>query len=389
MRGDARDMRTVEPLLKRADAVIPLAALVGAPLCARDEIGATSLNRDAVVDLAKRVSRDQLVVYPTTNSGYGVGDGNAFCTEESPLRPVSLYGRTKVEAEAAVLEHRQRRLAPPGDGVRHVAAHAARPAGQRLRLARRHRPRRRAVRGAFPPQLHPCARRGEGVSCTRSTTSRRCAASRSMSACRRRTCRKAQLCERIERHVPGFVWLEAPVGEDPDKRDYVVSNEKMEATGWRPDVTLDAGITELVKGYRCCATGNSPMSDRRVSDRLGVPPPGRMLDMAAAAAAAGASNWCSISATSRTAIGWFRPDLPPGEEPAYPLRVGFCQDCTHGADRSHDPEGIDVLRLSLRFGNHEDPAGAFPRNLRPHRRAPMGSARRTSWSISAATTAPG
>jgi nucleoside-diphosphate-sugar epimerase len=66
---------------------------------------------------------------------------------------------------------------------------------------------------------------------------------------------KAQLCERIARHVPGFVWLEAPVGEDPDKRDYVVSNEKIEKTGWSPDVSLDAGITELVKGFRMLRNG--------------------------------------------------------------------------------------------------------------------------------------
>ena len=92
-------MRVVEPLLKRADLVIPLAALVGAPLCARDQIGATSLNRDAVLDLAKRVSRDQMVVYPTTNSGYGVGYVTEMCTEQSPLNPVSLYGRSKVAAE--------------------------------------------------------------------------------------------------------------------------------------------------------------------------------------------------------------------------------------------------------------------------------------------------
>ena len=101
VRGDARDMRIVEPLLRKADIVMPLAALVGAPLCARDEVGATSLNCDAVVNLMKRVSRDQRVVYPTSNSGYGIGEGNAYCTEESPLRPVSLYGRTKVDAEAA------------------------------------------------------------------------------------------------------------------------------------------------------------------------------------------------------------------------------------------------------------------------------------------------
>src|SRR3954452_9894029 len=103
VRGDARDMRVVEPLLRDADLVIPLAALVGGPLCARDEIGAISLNRDAVVNLMQRVSAQQRVIYPTTNSGYGVGEANAYCTEESPLRPVSLYGRTKVDAEEAVL----------------------------------------------------------------------------------------------------------------------------------------------------------------------------------------------------------------------------------------------------------------------------------------------
>jgi nucleoside-diphosphate-sugar epimerase len=66
---------------------------------------------------------------------------------------------------------------------------------------------------------------------------------------------KAQLCDRIAKHVPGFVWLEAPVGEDPDKRDYIVSNEKIEATGWQPDHGLAAGVRELVKGYRMLRNG--------------------------------------------------------------------------------------------------------------------------------------
>jgi nucleoside-diphosphate-sugar epimerase len=254
VRGDARDMRTVEPLLKRADAVIPLAALVGAPLCARDEIGATSLNRDAVVDLAKRVSRDQLVVYPTTNSGYGVGDANAFCTEESPLRPVSLYGRTKVDAEAAVLG------TCSGVSLRLATVFGMSP---RMRLDllvndftwravtdravvlfeahfRRNYIHVRDVAKAFLHAIDNYATmRGEpfNVGLSEANLS------------------KAQLCERIARHVPGFVWLEAQVGEDPDKRDYVVSNEKLEATGWRPDVTLDAGIKELVKGYQMLRNG--------------------------------------------------------------------------------------------------------------------------------------
>jgi nucleoside-diphosphate-sugar epimerase len=103
VRGDARDMRIMGELLAKHDVIIPLAALVGAPLCAGDETGAVSLNRDAVVALTQRLSPDQRVVFPNSNSGYGIGMSNAYCTEESPLRPVSLYGRTKVEAEDAVL----------------------------------------------------------------------------------------------------------------------------------------------------------------------------------------------------------------------------------------------------------------------------------------------
>jgi nucleoside-diphosphate-sugar epimerase len=235
VRGDARDMRTVEPLLKRADAVIPLAALVGAPLCARDEIGAVSLNRDAVIDLTNRVSGDQMVIYPTTNSGYGIGEGNAFCTEESPLRPVSLYGRTKVEAEQAVLEK--------GVSLRLATVFGMSPR-MRLDLLVNDFTWRavtdRAVVKAFMHAVENYTKmRGQpfNVGLSEANLS------------------KAQLCERIARHVPGFVWLEAPVGEDPDKRDYVVSNEKMEKTGWLPDVSLDAGIIELVKGFRMLRNG--------------------------------------------------------------------------------------------------------------------------------------
>jgi nucleoside-diphosphate-sugar epimerase len=254
VRGDTRDMRVVEPLLQKADVVIPLAALVGAPLCARDQIGATTLNRDAVVDITKRTGHQQLIVYPTTNSGYGVGEGNAACTEESPLRPVSLYGRTKVEAEEAVLSH------PNSLSFRLATVFGMAP---RMRLDllvndftwravndravvlfeahfRRNYIHVRDVVKAF---LHGVdnagAMRGNAYNVGLSEAN----------------LSKAQLCERIARHVPGFVWLEAPVGEDPDKRDYIVSNEKLEKTGWMPDVSLDAGIQELIKGYRMLRNG--------------------------------------------------------------------------------------------------------------------------------------
>lgn len=254
VRGDARDMPLVETLLAKADAVIPLAALVGAPLCERDKPGTVSLNRDAVVNLMQRVSRSQRVVYPTTNSGYGIGEANAYCTEESPLRPVSLYGVTKVEAERAVLD------SGVGISLRLATVFGMAP---RMRLdllvndftwravndraVMLFEPHFRRnflhVRDAAKAFLHALdnyeTMQGQpfNVGLSEANLS------------------KLQLCERIARHVPGFVFVEAPIGEDPDKRDYVVSNAKIEATGWRPDHGLDAGIRELVKGYRMLRNG--------------------------------------------------------------------------------------------------------------------------------------
>jgi nucleoside-diphosphate-sugar epimerase len=254
VRGDCRDMTVVEPLLAKADAVLPLAALVGAPLCARDRVGAVTVNRDAVVALTKRVSRQQRVVYPTTNSGYGVGEADAYCTEESPLRPVSLYGTTKVEAERAVLE------CGVGITLRLATVFGMAP---RMRLDllvndftwravndkavvlfeahfRRNYIHVRDVAKAFIHALDNLDRMlGEpyNVGLSEANLS------------------KKDLCQRIAVHVPGFVYIEAPIGEDPDKRDYIVSNAKLEATGWRPDFDLDAGIRELVKGFRMLRNG--------------------------------------------------------------------------------------------------------------------------------------
>src|SRR5688500_12600032 len=103
-RGDVRSLETMRPLVKEADVIIPLAALVGAPLCDRDPLAATSTNKQAIVDMLPLLSRDQRVILPITNSGYGIGEAGKFCTEETPIRPVSLYGRDKVEVERILME---------------------------------------------------------------------------------------------------------------------------------------------------------------------------------------------------------------------------------------------------------------------------------------------
>ena len=164
VRGDARDHDVMRPLLKTADIIIPLAALVGAPLCDRDPLAATSTNKDAVVWMAGALARDQRIVIPISNSGYGVGEAGKFCTEETPMRPVSLYGRDKVETERAVLE-----MHPNTISLRLATVFGMSPRmrldllGQRLHLPRVPRSVHHPVRGALQAELPARPRRGQCV----------------------------------------------------------------------------------------------------------------------------------------------------------------------------------------------------------------------------------
>lgn len=247
-RGDARDKSTMERALRDADVVIPLAALVGAPMCNLDPVAATTTNLDAIKLLLTLRSSQQRLVLPNTNSGYGIGEKGAFCTEESPLRPISLYGRTKVEAELATL------AAGNSLTLRLATVFGMSP---RMRLdllvndfvyravtdravvvfegnAKRNYIHVRDVARAF---LHALERFesmvGEPYNVGLSDAN----------------LSKLELCAEIQRFVPNFVFLEAPIGEDPDKRDYIVSNAKIERTGFKPAYGLAAGIQELIKGY--------------------------------------------------------------------------------------------------------------------------------------------
>jgi nucleoside-diphosphate-sugar epimerase len=253
VRGDARLENVIRPLLARADIVIPLAALVGAPLCARDQVGAITTNRDAVVMLTKLLSKDQKIIYPTTNSGYGVGEAGKFCTEESPLRPVSLYGTTKVEAEMAVLDS--------GNGVTlRLATVFGMAPRMRIDLLVNDFTLRavldRAVvifEGHFKRNyihVRDIARAFQHAIENYDTMNNQPYNAGLSEA----NLSKLELCEVIQKQVPNFVFLESPIGEDPDKRDYIVSNAKIEATGYKTEWSLDRGIAELIKGYRMLNT---------------------------------------------------------------------------------------------------------------------------------------
>ena len=248
VRGDVRDERLMRPLLKKADVIMPLACLVGAPLCAQKPAEARAINLDAIVWLLKNASKSQRFISPTTNSGYGVGQEGVFCTEETPMNPVSLYGVLKVELEKALLDAGaiSLRLATVcGVSPRMrldllVNDFTYRAVNDRfVVLFEAHFKRNyihvRDVARAFLHALdHFDAMKGRPYNVGLSDAN----------------LSKMELCQEIQKQVPDFTIMEAPVGKDPDQRNYIVSNAKIEATGYRPQVSIQRAIAELIQGYQ-------------------------------------------------------------------------------------------------------------------------------------------
>ena len=246
--GDVRIRDSILPLIKSADVIIPLAALVGAPLCSKDPFGSKTINHDAILMMLKSVSKEQVILMPTTNSAYGTGDVDNFCTEESPLKPISSYAIEKVAIEKELMNH------PNAISFRLATVFGMSP---RMRIDllvndftyravrdgavvlfeshfKRNYVHVRDVSKVFRYGLNNYENmKNEIYNVGRSDAN--------MS--------KIQLCKLIQRHLPKFTFAEADFGKDPDQRNYIVSNEKLEKTGFRMDYSLDCGISELIKGY--------------------------------------------------------------------------------------------------------------------------------------------
>ncbi len=253
--GDVRNQALIKPLLSEADWIIPLAALVGAPICDKDPVAASTVNHEAPVWMFRQLGKEQRVLMPTTNSAYGKGGAGGVCDESSPLNPISLYAKDKVEVEKALLER---------ENVISFRLATVFGMSPRMRLDllvndftyraiydrfivlfeghfRRNYIHVRDVVRAFRHGIDNFSKmRGEvynvGLSEANLT--------------------KFQLCERIKKFVPAFVIMEAPIGKDPDQRDYLVSNEKIEKTGFNPVVSLDDGLEELIKGLSMIKNSN-------------------------------------------------------------------------------------------------------------------------------------
>ncbi len=249
VRGDARNEALVKKHTENKDVLIPLACLVGAPLCDKMPREAESINRDAIKLLLSLRKPGQKVLYPNTNSGYGIGQKDMYCTEDAPLTPISLYGKLKCEAEQAALE--------AGDSmVFRLATVFGISPRMRLDLLVNDFVYR-AVNDGFVVLFEADFKRNyihvrdvarvfmHGI-----VNFERMKGQAYNAGLSDANLSKRELCEEIQKQLPKFYFTEAKLREDPDKRNYIVSNEKIERTGFKPNVSLQEGIAELIKGYQ-------------------------------------------------------------------------------------------------------------------------------------------
>lgn len=248
IRGDVRQETLLKPLVQKADVIIPLACMVGAPLCDREPWAAQFINSDVIRNMYNWKSKDQMMIYPCTNSGYGVGQDGIHCDENTPLNPISTYGKVKVEAEKHLL-----------DGGNAITFRLATVFGSspRMRLDLlvndfvyrayndgfivlfEHNFKRNYlhVRDAVNAFIHAIEHydRMKGLPYNVGLSDANLS--------------KLELCEQIQKHISKFRVMISDIGEDPDKRNYIISNQRIEATGFKPQHSLDSGIIELKKTY--------------------------------------------------------------------------------------------------------------------------------------------
>lgn len=247
--GDVRKESLMKNLLKDIDVIIPLAAIVGAPACDRDPQLATSVNFEAIKLLNNLRSKDQKIIYPTTNSGYGTKSGDVFCTEETPLEPISLYGRTKTDAEAELLSSENTislRLATvfgtsPRMRIDLLVNHfvyAAVKDGYIVIFEKDFKRNYIHIRDVADCFLH-CIDNFENMKGKPFNT-----------GLDEANLSKEELAFKIKEYIPNFYIHFAPICSDPDKRNYIVSNQRLKEAGFVAKRSLDEGIKELMKGYQ-------------------------------------------------------------------------------------------------------------------------------------------
>ena len=242
---DVRNEEIMKPLITKADVIIPLACMTGAPLCNKDRLAAVSINRDAVIMISKYTSSSQLIIYPCTNSGYGVGQEGIYCNEETPLNPISLYGKSKVEAEKYLLDKGNAitfRLAtvfgvsprPRLDLLVNDFTYRAFYDKAVVLFQADFKRNYLHIDDAVDAFLFAMENTNLSGSCFNLGYSEA-------------NLSKRELCELIKKIIPEFVYFVSEIGEDIDKRNYIISNNKIESLGFKAKRSVEIGVRELIK----------------------------------------------------------------------------------------------------------------------------------------------
>lgn len=261
--GDVRDQSLYTNLISQHDCIINLAAYVGMPLCRRFPIETRQVNQESAEFLASKVSKNQIVIYATTNSGYGLGqhvEGKAvYCTEETPLMPISLYGETKCAAEKALMQNGNAtsfRLATVMGVSRKMRMDLLvndftwRAWNDKfIVLFESHFLRNfihiKDVARAMRLAIKTPSMQGQVYNVGNTSAN----------------VNKMELCLAIKKHVPDFFITESEINKDPDQRNYIVSNEKLESLGWKPQYSLDDAVQEVLMACPIIKNTNCPFSD--------------------------------------------------------------------------------------------------------------------------------
>ena len=248
IKGDVRNLKLMKSLVKKNEFIIPLAALVGAPLCEKNKKEAIQVNLNSIKKLIGMLSKNNKIIYLTTNSGYGVGEKNKYCDEKSPLNPVSLYGRTKVDAEKIVMKFKS-------------------CIGFRLATVFGYSYRMRtdllvnnfvftAIKKKKLTIYEPHFRRNyihvndvvDGIIYSINNFNRLKSNVYNLGLSSANLT-KLMLAKKIKRQLKFTKIKIVKNKKDPDQRDYYVSNKKIEKKGFKAKINIDDGIKELIKVF--------------------------------------------------------------------------------------------------------------------------------------------
>ena len=246
--GDIRNMELMKSLIDQNEVIFPLAAIVGAPLCNKDPFAAQSINHDAIIEMFKICSKDHQIIMPTTNSAYGSGGENNFCDEKSILNPISKYAIDKVEVEKHLMQREnsisyrlatvfgmspRMRIDLLVNDFTYRAFHDSAVIVFEGHFKRNYIHVRDVV-SAFIYGINNFEKMKSeifNVGLSDANLS------------------KLDLCKAINKQLPNFTFVEEKIKQDPDQRNYIVSNLKIEKAGFKPRYSIDDGVKELIKGY--------------------------------------------------------------------------------------------------------------------------------------------